>query len=818
MDKIIWVVEPQREKMLDMQRKINSFGGMKAMCMLTFDAMKKTIADHVDGGGDNSRYSPSLIMLDYDLVEKDEAVLNVLKAHPKLAGVPLYFVVGEDADKENEEYYFKGAMVVLGSDLGKSDIIRIERAAWQYEITRSYERILQKQASEMETTKEIKKLNDQLANRNQFLHNIFGKYFSDEFIEVMLEKKENELIGGDRREIAVLLSDLRGFSSIVENMSSESMTDLLNCFFGTMMDIVNEYKGTVIEYTGDGILAVFGTPIKSDDYCENAIAAAVAMQLGMEKVNKYCEDKGYSKLSLGVAVHCGEGFVGNIGTEKMMRYNVIGNVVNICSRIEGCSIGGQVLASEEIVERSKVPVEYSKMPQIFAKGMSAPINICSVTGIKGEYDCRFEEVRYDDGYKPKEDIEVEIFPIANKLVDECGAKVIVKSVFCDRLNVVMCDEGVEIDTSELFSDVELRMPGIAGVYAKITRIENNEMTLSFTRTCKAFDDFLIQLISSISGEETDMINIKTLLEQEERFVIAEVSDARKFDNESADKFALAWSVIGEDVHIKFCSVDSSIRAIEFMDYLVGEYSFIKGSGNTASAVISKLLLKDLMTAIDTTQMGDFFEKKAHLYFHECEWIFAEDYSKLNKEELLSMPKYEKKTVYWAYVKTTDAVPAGEKFLLKSLENETDVELESTDDLYIMIGCRGEVYYIDRDKFERTYTPVEKEFDIYEQLPEYMPEIKLASDESFISLDDKAKMCLPKGDNVIYAMPLTKRTKVFSESNKGEYFVGREGDYLAMREDDMNDIYIIQKEIFEDTYQRNHTLAGVDLFKQWNRRR
>ena len=71
----------------------------------------------------------------------------------------------------------------------------------------------------------------------------------------MLEKKESELIGGDRREIAVLLSDLRGFSSIVENMSSESMTDLLNCFFGTMMDIVNEYKGTVIEYTGDGILA-----------------------------------------------------------------------------------------------------------------------------------------------------------------------------------------------------------------------------------------------------------------------------------------------------------------------------------------------------------------------------------------------------------------------------------------------------------------------------------------------------------------------------------------------------------------------------------
>ena len=106
MDKIIWVVEPQRENMLDMQRKINSFGGMKAMCMLNFDAMKKMIADHIDAGGDNSRYSPSLILLDYALVEKDEAVLNVLKSHPRLAGVPLYFIVGEDSDKESEEYYF----------------------------------------------------------------------------------------------------------------------------------------------------------------------------------------------------------------------------------------------------------------------------------------------------------------------------------------------------------------------------------------------------------------------------------------------------------------------------------------------------------------------------------------------------------------------------------------------------------------------------------------------------------------------------------------------------------------------------------------
>ena len=84
-------------------------------------------------------------------------------------------------------------------------------------------------------TQQVKK-NEQLENRNKFLHTIFGKYFPDEFIEILLDKKEDELLGGDRRHIAVLFCDLRGFSAIAEEISGEKMTDLLNCFFGEMLE------------------------------------------------------------------------------------------------------------------------------------------------------------------------------------------------------------------------------------------------------------------------------------------------------------------------------------------------------------------------------------------------------------------------------------------------------------------------------------------------------------------------------------------------------------------------------------------------------
>jgi len=167
---------------------------------------------------------------------------------------------------------------------------------------------------------------------------------------------------------------------------------------------------------------------------------------------------------------------------------------------------------------------------------------------------------------------------------------------------------------------------------------------------------------------------------------------------------------------------------------------------------------------------------------------------------MQMPSYVKKFVPWAFVKSVDIVEEGQQFRMKSLENETDMLLEASPDTYIMIGYHGEIYHISREKFERTYEVTDEQLDVYEQMLDYLPEVRKCEDDSFVSLDELAHLCYPKKVNGIYAVPLERRAKVFNPYMQGEYFVGREGDYLAIRKDDLEDIYIIQKEILGETYE------------------
>lgn len=802
MDKIIWILEENRNKMLELQRKINSYGGMRALCFLSVKAMENVILERVDKGMD-SRSNPSLVLMDYDVISEDESALRVLKSHPKLAGVPLFLLV-EDNQNSNEEYYYKGVMVVLKKKLSNSDIIRIERAAWQYEVTKSYEYVLQKQETELRMAKKIKKLNEQLENRNKFLHTIFGKYFPDEFIEILLDKKEDELLGGDRRHIAVLFCDLRGFSAIAEEISGEKMTDLLNCFFGEMLEGIIKYHGTVIEYMGDGVLAVFGAPVKDDNYCENSVAAAITMQNSMPRVNDYCAKMGYPKLNLGIAIHCGEGFVGNIGTEKMMRYNVIGNVVNVCSRIEGCSLGGQVLISQELKERLKVPIKIKESSSIFAKGIRNSIEIYQVQGIGGNYSCYLNNSKPPKSYELESAEYINVHKIHNKVVDGYGSKMQLLRISGDELLFNQPETGRRFRDTEVYSDVELRSDVFIGAYAKVIKVEEDKVTVHVTRKSKDFVAYINKLIRHIISMEAEKLSSIEIEQLHNEFIIQKVSkdvlaDDELFSQNRKGRFDMMWSLVDEDVMVRFQSDDKAVRALEFLDYLMGEFGMIKGDERLAGGMISVLILKALMSDMDEEDIEEFFVRKVRMYFNRCDWIFADEYVKDNKEKILSLPKYSKKMVSWAYVRTVDIAPVGTKFTFRSLENESDMEMVSSEDLYIMIGSLGETYYISRDKFMRTYNTTDENFDVFEKLPVYMPDVRISATGDYISLDDKARLCYPKTGASIYAKPLEYRTKVFSKENQGEYFVGNEGDYLALRVDDIEDIYIIQREIFEETY-------------------
>ena len=259
-------LEKDRANLLDMQRKINAFGGIRATCISSEAMLQKAIDKYLNQG--DSLSTPSLILVDDRMINETPNMLETFKSNPKLAGVPLFFLVEQGEDVNKDEYYLQGAMAVLEKPISQKMLFRIQQAARQYEMTKSYERIFQKQVSELAAAKEIQRLNVQLESRNKFLHRVFGRYFSDELLEVIMEKEEGEFIGGNRVPMAVLMADLRGFSSKSEAMTMSELMDLLNYFFGTMAEIITKYNGTIIELMGDGILAVFGALIKNDKYAE----------------------------------------------------------------------------------------------------------------------------------------------------------------------------------------------------------------------------------------------------------------------------------------------------------------------------------------------------------------------------------------------------------------------------------------------------------------------------------------------------------------------------------------------------------------------
>ena len=271
----------------------------------------------------------------------------------------------------------------------------------------------------------------------------------------------------------------------------------MNYFFQCMLPALTEHKGTVIEYLGDSILAVFGAPIASEHQTENAIAAAIKMQNNMEQVNEYCTRNGYPLMEIGIAIHRGEAFIGNVGSEQLMRYNVIGSVVNECSRIESFSVGGQVLASRDCLSHINAPVEISSQQEIQAKGMQYPITVCEIRSIRGSYNCQIREQRNDVLHLVDRWVLFNMYPIEGKLIqDICVTGRLCR--FSYKRAVVQMDEKEEYDL-RIGMDVEIFAAGDDGralfteIYAKIVEIKDGFLTLRFTHVNRSFRSFAGQI-------------------------------------------------------------------------------------------------------------------------------------------------------------------------------------------------------------------------------------------------------------------------------------------------------------------------------------
>lgn len=221
--------------------------------------------------------------------------------------------------------------------------------------------------------------------QREVIRNAFGRYVSPEVAQAVLASPEGLRLGGRKREITVLMSDLRGYTRFAEHGDPAGVMEVLNDYLGRMADIVIAHGGTVNEFIGDAVFAVFGAPIEHPDHAERAAASALAMLGAMDELNEANVARGRPRFEMGVGINTGEAVVGNIGSEQRTKYSVVGAAVNLAARVESCTVGGQVLISESTLRYLGPLADVAAPIHAELKGLDAPVALYELRGLGGRW-------------------------------------------------------------------------------------------------------------------------------------------------------------------------------------------------------------------------------------------------------------------------------------------------------------------------------------------------------------------------------------------------------------------------------------------------
>jgi len=218
-----------------------------------------------------------------------------------------------------------------------------------------------------------------LARRH--LRSAFGQYVSQEVMDRVL--REGAGLGGEVRTVSVLMSDLRGFTTLAERLRPERISEIMNGYFTAMVDVILAHRGIVQDFIGDGILAVYGAPLDDADHAWHAVLTAHRMQTALQQLNRQWEASGHPPLAMGVAVHTGEAFAGNVGSPRKKKYAVIGDTVNTVSRIEGLNrdLSTSILISAATLAAVKDRIEVQDRGSVKMKGKAQPVEVFELLGL-----------------------------------------------------------------------------------------------------------------------------------------------------------------------------------------------------------------------------------------------------------------------------------------------------------------------------------------------------------------------------------------------------------------------------------------------------
>src|SRR3954470_24853801 len=219
----------------------------------------------------------------------------------------------------------------------------------------------------------------QQIQREQMVRSNFERYFAPAVAAQIASNPEAQTLGGKKKRISVLFSDIRGFTALSETMNPDDMAHLLTEYFTEMVECVFANGGTLDKFIGDAVMAQWGAPIGSAEDADKAMEAGINMIKELDTLNARWRKAGKPELQIGVGLNVGEAFAGNIGSERRMEYTVIGDTVNTASRL--CPAAGprEILISDEFRKALKSPPPLVEMPPMELKGKSPPVPVYRVT-------------------------------------------------------------------------------------------------------------------------------------------------------------------------------------------------------------------------------------------------------------------------------------------------------------------------------------------------------------------------------------------------------------------------------------------------------
>lgn len=212
----------------------------------------------------------------------------------------------------------------------------------------------------------------------EMIKDAFRRYVSKQVAEEIFKNPERYIqsLKGERRKVAVLFADIRGFTPLAERLPPEKVVQILNNYLTKMTEVVFKYEGTLDKFIGDCIMSVFGAPISHGDDALRAVKVAWEIQKYLVTQNKNREDM--ERLKVGIGISYGEAVVGNIGSRERLEYTVIGDSVNLASRLESIAKGGEILISSEVYESMKDKILAEKLPPTKVKGKTKEVIIYRV--------------------------------------------------------------------------------------------------------------------------------------------------------------------------------------------------------------------------------------------------------------------------------------------------------------------------------------------------------------------------------------------------------------------------------------------------------